>query len=60
MLNQCLFIEIYNPKKVIEFVNLAKTFETKGLLLLWNIKTHWIFMFSPLKHVLREYKYYLL
>jgi hypothetical protein len=46
----------HNPKKVLEFVNLAKTIETKGLKLLWNIKTHWISMLSPLNYVLRKYK----
>jgi hypothetical protein len=46
----------HSPKEVLEVVNLAKTLETKGLKLLLNTKTHWISMLSPLKHVLREYK----
>jgi len=46
----------HNPKKVLEFVNLAKTLKTKSSKLLWNIKTHWISMLSPMKCVLRKYK----
>ncbi len=46
----------HNSKKVLEFVNLAKTLETKGLKLLKNIKFHWISMLNPLKCVLGKYK----
>jgi hypothetical protein len=46
----------HSPKKVLEFVNITKTLETKGLKLLWNLKTCWILMLSPLKCVLGEYK----
>jgi len=46
----------HSPNKVLEFMNLAKTLETKNLKLLWNIKTHWISMLRPLKHVLGKYK----
>jgi hypothetical protein len=49
----------HSPKEVLEVVNHAKTLETKGLKLLFNTKTHWISMLSPLKHVLREYKSFL-
>lgn len=41
---------------MLEFVNLARILETKGLKLLQNIKTYWISMFSPLKQLLGEYK----
>ncbi len=36
-------------------MNLANTLKTKGLKLC-NIKSHWIFMLSLLKHMLGEYK----
>jgi len=39
----------HNPKKFLKFFNPAKTLETKGLKLMHNIKTHWIYMLSPLK-----------
>jgi len=41
---------------MLEFVNLARILETKGLKLLRNIKAYWISMFSPLKQLLGEYK----
>jgi hypothetical protein len=41
---------------VLEFVNLAKMLETKGLKLLGNIKFHWISMLNFLKCVLGKYK----
>ncbi len=40
-------------------MNLANTLETKGLKLLINTETHWMSMLGPLKHVLREYKSFL-
>jgi hypothetical protein len=49
----------HSPKEVLEVVNLAKTLETTGLKLLLNTKTHWTSMLSPLKHVLKEYKSFL-
>jgi hypothetical protein len=47
---------LHSPKKVLEFENLAKTLETKGLKLLCNNKTCWISMFNLLKNVFGEYK----
>jgi hypothetical protein len=47
---------LHSPKKLLEFENLAKTLETKGLKLLCNNKTCWISMFNLLKHVFGEYK----
>ncbi len=35
---------------------MPKHWKTKGLKLLYKIKTYWISMFNPLKCVLREYK----
>ncbi len=52
----CMPFFSHNPKKVLEFVNLAKTLKTKGLKLLQNINTHWISMLSLLKCVLGKYK----
>jgi hypothetical protein len=46
----------HSPKKVLEFLTLAKILETKGLKLMCNIKTHRISMFKPLKQLLMEYK----
>ncbi len=53
--NPCMPFFLHSPKKVLEFVNLTKTLETKGLKL-WNIKTCSISMLIPLKHVSRRYK----
>jgi hypothetical protein len=46
----------YNPKKLLEFIKLVKTLETKGLKLLRIMKTCWISMLSLLKHILAQYK----
>jgi hypothetical protein len=55
---QSLYIFFFHIlKKVLEFVTLVKTLETKGLNLLRKIKTCWISMFSPLKRSLTKYKH---
>jgi hypothetical protein len=41
----------HNSKKLLEFTKFVNFFETKGLKLLKNVKTRWISMLSPLKHV---------
>jgi len=56
MLQSLYIFFSHSPKKVLEFVTLAKIFETKVLNLLCNIKTCWISMFSPLKRLLTKYK----
>jgi hypothetical protein len=53
---QCLYGYFsYNPKKHLEFTKLIKIMEIKGKIL-WNIKTRWIFMINPIKHVLSKYR----
>jgi hypothetical protein len=44
-----------SPKRHLEFTKLAKIMETKGAKILKNIKTQWITMLSPIKHVMVEY-----
>ncbi len=39
-----------------EYTKLAKLIETKGAKILKNVKTHWIFILSPIWHVMVEYK----
>lgn len=46
----------HSPKKQLEHVKLGKILQTKGLKILCNVKTRWINMFAPSKHVLIEYK----
>jgi hypothetical protein len=46
----------HSPKKMLEFLTLAKILETKSLKLMSNIKTHRISMFKSLKRLLTEYK----
>jgi len=43
-------------KRHLEHGILTKLFETKGLKLLCNVKTRWIFMLSHAKRVLARYK----
>ncbi len=40
----------------LEHTKLAKIMETKGLKILYNVKTWWVSMLTPSKHVLFEYK----
>jgi len=56
MLQSLYIFFCHSPKKVPEFVTLAKILETKGLKLLCNIKTRWISMLNPLKWLLIEHK----
>jgi hypothetical protein len=46
---------MHNLNRFVEFFNIAKTLETKGLKLLHNIKIYWISIFNLLKQVLVEY-----
>jgi len=46
----------HSPKGQLEHVKLAKILQTKGLKILRNVKTQWVSMFAPSKHVLIEYK----
>ncbi len=56
MLHSLYSFFAHNPKKFLEFTKLAKTLEIKRLKLLKNVKTWWISMLSPLKHVPIQYK----
>jgi hypothetical protein len=51
-----MFFFLHSPKKVLGFVNRANTLKIKGWKLC-NIKTRWISMLNPLKHLLGEYKW---
>jgi hypothetical protein len=44
------------PKEQLEHVKLAKVLQTKGLKILCNVRTQWISMLAPNKHVLTQYK----
>jgi regulator of sigma D len=45
-----------SPKWYLEFNKLAEVVETSGLKILGNVKTRWILLLEPMKHVLLEYK----
>jgi len=47
---------VHNLKKNLEFHKLAKLIGTIGNKLFKNVKTYWIFMFSPTKHVFVKYR----
>jgi len=47
---------VHNLKKFLEFHKLAKLIGTIGNKLFKNVKTYWIFMFSPTKHVFVKYR----
>ncbi len=49
---------IHNLKRHLEFTKLVEIKETKGNTILQNMKTNWISMISPVKHVLFESHYY--
>jgi len=45
----------HSPKRHIEFLKLTDLMKTKGSKILWNVKTHWISMFSTTKWVMSMY-----
>jgi regulator of sigma D len=45
-----------SPKWYLEFSKLTEVVETSGLKILGNVKTRWILLLEPMKHVLLEYK----
>ncbi len=45
----------HNFKRHLEFANLIEIMKTKGKKIFWNIKTRWISMISPIKHMLFKY-----
>jgi len=46
----------HSPNKHMEFTKLVEILETKGEKIFRNMKTWWISMLAPAKHVLHEYK----
>ena len=44
------------PKQCVELAKFASNMETKGLKMLKAVKTRWISLLSPCKHVLSEYR----
>jgi hypothetical protein len=46
----------HSPKRHLEFTKLAEIMETEGLKIVNNVKTRWISLLEPLKHILGEYK----
>jgi hypothetical protein len=42
-----------SPKRHLEFTKLAEVMELKGMK---DVKTHWIFMLSPVWHVMVEFR----
>jgi hypothetical protein len=58
---EALFVSMYmyfaqSINRHLEHTKLAKIMETKGLKILCNVKTWWVSMFTPSKHLLFEYK----
>jgi hypothetical protein len=47
---------VHSPNKFLQFQKLAYLINTKGNNLLRNVKTQWISMLSPTKHVYVEYR----
>jgi hypothetical protein len=59
--NETLFQALHSyftssPKRYLEFTKLIKIVETSGLKILASMRTRWISMLEPLKHVLSKYK----
>jgi hypothetical protein len=55
----CNSLHVYfssSPKQYLEFNKLAEVVETSGLKILGNVKTRWILLLEPVKHVLLKYK----
>jgi hypothetical protein len=48
-----------SSKRHLELQKLVELLEFKGKKILQNVKTRWISMLSPLKHVLSEYRFFL-
>ena len=46
----------HSPKSHLEFVKLVDVMETKGLKLLTNMKTRWVSLIEPLRHIIQEYR----
>jgi hypothetical protein len=46
----------HSPKRFFEFVKLAELMEIKWLKLLKNVKTRWIYLIEPLRHIIQEYR----
>lgn len=46
----------FSPKKRLEFVRLVELMETKGLKLLKNVKSCWVYTVEPLIQILQEYR----
>ena len=42
----------HSPKRHLEFIKLAEVMETKGLKLLKNVKTRWVSLIEPLRHII--------
>jgi hypothetical protein len=53
--NICMFFFSHNLKIHLEFTKLVEIMETKGNKILCNIKTRWISIINPIKHVLSKY-----
>ncbi len=56
MLQSLYLLFAHNPKKFMEFYKFKKKLQMKSFKLLRNVKTRWLSMLSPLKHVMVEYK----
>jgi hypothetical protein len=57
MLLQSMYVYLtHSPKRHMEFTKFIEILETKGRKILHNVKIRWISMLAPAKHVLQEYK----
>jgi hypothetical protein len=45
----------HSPKKHLKLVKFADVMATKGLKLLKNVKTRWVSLIEPLRHIIQEY-----